>query len=134
MLAIFRKYPLIVVVLIGSAIFLLILRQSRPGGVDVKSMTAARNICLACRQYSRAHDGVFPASLDMLFPAYMQDRTKLESPLNPAEPVGYTYTAPPADRTDSPDTIALEDKFAPSQLHKRIVSYANGSARIIEIQ
>jgi hypothetical protein len=133
MFDIFRKYPLILVVLIGSVIFLLIMRQSKPGSAEVKSMTAARNICLACRQYSRQHDGVFPPSLDTLFPTYMQDRSKLVSPLNPSEPIGYTYTPPPAARTDSPDTVALEDKFAPTLLHKRIVAYANGSARILDL-
>jgi hypothetical protein len=130
----FRKYPLIFVVLIGSVIFLLFMRSTKPEGPSVKSMMAARAICLACRQYSREHNGVFPPSLDTLFPTYMQDRSKLVSPLNPSEPVGYTYTPPPPERTDSPDTIALEDKFAPALLHKRIVSYANGSARILDAQ
>jgi hypothetical protein len=134
MLELFRKYPLIVVVLIGSVIFLLVMRESKPSGTPYKSLVAARTICLACRQYAREHNGVFPPSLDTLFPAYMQDRSKLVSPLNPSEPVGYSYTPPPPDRTDSPDTIALEDKFAPAVLHKRIVSYANGSARILDIQ
>jgi len=95
-------------------------------------MTAARKICLACRQYSREH-GAFPPTFDALFPTYLQDRSALVSPLNGAEPIGYTYTPPAPDRIDSPDTIVIEDKFAPTLTHSRIVSYANGSARILSI-
>jgi hypothetical protein len=134
MLELFRKYPLIVIVLIGCVIFLLFMRQARPQSGGYKSMVAARTICLACREYAREHNGVFPPSLDALFPTYLKDPAKLVSPLNPSEPVGYTYSPPPPNRTDSPDTIALEDKFAPSLLHKRVVSYANGSARVLDIQ
>jgi len=98
---------------------------------EVKSMTGARKVVLACRQYSREHGGVYPPSLDTLFPAYLQDHSALVSPLNRAEPLGYTYTPPPPARTDSPDTVVLEDKFAPSVANNRIVVYANGSARIL---
>jgi len=132
MLELFRKYPLIGVVLIASVIFLLFMRSSKPQGTGVKAMTSARVICLACRQYAREHNGVFPASLDLLFPKYLPDRSKLVSPLNPSEPIGYNYTQPPPERTDSPDWIAIEDKFGTTVLHKRVVSYANGSARLLD--
>ncbi len=106
------------------------------GGVrkaEAKSMGNARNICLACRQYAREHGGVFPATIDALFPKYLTDRSVLASPLNPDEPVGYTYTFPGPAKTDSPDTIVLEDKFAPALAHIRLVVYANGSARPLTI-
>jgi hypothetical protein len=100
---------------------------------EVLSMTNARNLCLVCRQYARDHGGVFPPALDALFPKYITDRSVLASPLSPGEPIGYTYTFPGPGKTDSPDTIVLEDKFSPALAHVRIVVYANGSARALNI-
>ena len=114
------------VVLLGV---LVLNRNTKPP--RMKALLNVRTICLACRQYSREHGGVFPASLDVIFPRYLQDRTVLASPLQPGDPNGYTYTPPPAKLTDSPDTIVLEDRFAPTIDHTRIVSYANGSARVL---
>jgi len=125
------------IALVGCGLFYIYL-LAFPGGEaalhanEVKSMKNARNICLACRQYAREHGGNYPPSFDTLFPNYMQDRLKLISPLNSAEPVGYTYTPPPVARTDSPDTVVIEDKFAPTVDHNRIVVYANGSAQILD--
>jgi hypothetical protein len=96
--------------------------------LEAKSVANARQICLVCRQYARNNGGVFPPTLDALFPKYLTDRSVLASPLNPSEPVGYTYTFPGPGKTDSPDTIVLEDKFAPSLAHIRLVVYANGRA------
>jgi len=101
---------------------------------EAKSLFDARQICLACRQYSREHGGVFPPSFDALFPKYLQDRTALVSPLSPGDPIGYTYTPPSPARTDSPDTVVIEDKFAPTLAHVRIVVYANASAKLLIIQ
>jgi hypothetical protein len=84
--------------------------------------------------YSRAHAGNFPPTFDALFPQYLQDRVMLASPLSPGDAVGYTYTPPTVARVDSPDTIVIEDKFAPDLTHHRVVAYANGSARIIRPQ
>jgi hypothetical protein len=117
-------------------VFLAVMVFSSGGGGglrknEFKSMTNARNICLACRQYAREHGGVYPPSLDTLFPQYLTDRPTLASPLNPAEPSGYIYSPPSPARTDSPDTIVLEDKFSPALAHERIVVYANGSARVL---
>jgi hypothetical protein len=135
----FWKNPTIIVAVICMLVFLAVMVFSSGGGGgglrknEFKSMTNARNICLACRQYAREHGGVYPPSLDSLFPQYFTDRTKLASPLNPAEPIGYTYSPPIPARTDSPDTIVFEDKFSPALAHDRIVVYANGSARILPI-
>ena len=117
------------VVFLGVMLF-----TSGGGGMrksEAKSMANARQLCLVCRQYSRDHGGVFPPSLDTLFPQYLTDRSKLASPLSPGEPAGYTYTFPGPGKTDSPDTIVIEDKFAPTLAHNRIVVYANGSARVL---
>jgi len=135
----FWKNPVIVVVIACMVVFLAVMVFTPKGGggirgAEVKSMTNARNIGLACRQYAREHGGVYPVSLDLIIPQYMPDRTKLVSPLDPSEPVGYTFTPPTPARTDSPDTIVLEDKFAPTLGHNRVVVYANGSARILDGQ
>jgi hypothetical protein len=132
-----RKYPVQAVCLLCMAVIVYFLLTPSAGeqmrNKEYKSLTAARNLCLACRKYSREHDGVFPRSLDALFPTYLPNRSALVSPLNPTDPVGYTYAFPGAGKTDSPDTIVFEDRFAPMLAHNRIVSYANGSARLLTL-
>ncbi len=105
--------------------------SSRLHKTEVKSLNNAVKICLACRQYSREHDGHYPPTLDTLFPKYLQDRGMLASPVSPADPNGYIYTPPTPALVDSPDTVVLEDKFAQSLAHQRVVVYANSAARII---
>jgi hypothetical protein len=133
----FWKSPTFIVAIICMLVFFAVMMfTSGAGGMrktEAKSLGNARNICLACRRYSREHGGVFPTSLDPLFPQYLPDRAVLASPLNPAEPVGYTYTFPGPGKTDSPDTIVIEDNFAPTLVHARIVVYANASARVLPI-
>ncbi len=104
---------------------------SRLHKAEVKSLNNAVKICLACRQYSREHTGHFPPALDALFPQYLQDRGMLASPLSAGDSDGYIYTPPPPARVDSPDTVVLEDKFAQSLIHHRVVVFANSAARII---
>ncbi len=131
------KSPPFIVAIICMLIFLGVMVFTSGGGgmlkKEAKSLGNARNICLACRQYAREHGGVFPPTLDVLFPKYLPDRSVLVSQLDPSEPVGYTYTFPGVGKTDSPDTIVLEDKFAPALTHNRLVVYANGSARPLNI-
>jgi len=134
----FRKYPVVAVALVcllGLGYVMLVpsptVRQRR---AEAKSLAGGRTVVLAARQYSREHGGVYPANLDLLFPQYLQDRSSLVSPLNPSEPIGYTYTAPPKERTDSPDTIVLEDKFSPEKYHERLVVYADASNRLLPVQ
>jgi hypothetical protein len=134
----FHKKPTFVVAIICMLVFLgVMVFSSGTGGhvrkLEAKSLVNARQICLACRAYSREHGGVFPPSLDALFPKYLQDRAALASPLSPADSIGYTYTPPPPAKTDSPDTIVLEDKFAPAIAHERLVVFANGSAGPVPI-
>jgi hypothetical protein len=133
----FWKSPTFIVAILCMLAFLAVMAFSSKGGgmlkKEAKSMGNARNICLACRQYARDNGGVFPATLDLLFPKYLTDRSVLASPLDPTEPAGYTYTFPGPGKTDSPDTIVLEDKLAPTLAHIRLVVYANASARPLTI-
>ena len=133
---IIRKHPVLAIALLCMLVFFGVM-MSPPSAAqklknaEVKSLQNARNICLACRVYSRQHGGNFPATFDLLFPQYLQDRGMLASPLSPGDAVGYTYTPPSVAKVDSPDTVVLEDKFAPTLTGHRVVVYANASARII---
>jgi hypothetical protein len=138
MLSFIRKHPTFAVAILCMLVFLGVMLLPPTGAAalrktEAKSLANARKICLVCRQYSREHAGLFPPSLDTLFPQYLQDRSILASPLQPAEPVGYTYTPPGPGLTDSPTTIVIEDKFAPSLGHIRLVIYANGSGGPLQI-
>jgi hypothetical protein len=136
--ALIRKYPAIifgVVCVLGLAYVMLVptpLQRQRK--LEAHSLGNAHDVVLAARQYSREHGGVFPANLDLLIPNYLPDRTKLVSPLNPAEALGYTYTPPPKERTDSPDTVVMEDKFSPDKYHDRIVVYADAGGKLLPVQ
>jgi Zn-dependent protease with chaperone function len=90
----------------------------------IRSMSNAKAIGLACEEYARANGGNFPPSLDVLTGAYLPRGVTLSSPLNPADPVGYTYT-PGLKDTDPSSTILLEDKYAP------VVVYVDDSAGIL---
>lgn len=100
---------------------------------EFKSLVQAKQIVLACKQYQIDNDGKYPPSLDDLIPAYLTDRSVFVSPLNPKDPAGYIYTVPARPEVDSSNTIVLEDKFAPSLFHQRIVVYADDSARVERI-
>lgn len=125
----------VIVVAIGCAFFLgmmLMFFKSKPGTDTpmVKSLYNAKAICVACRKYALDHGGTFPPSLDALFPTYLTDRAQLTSPLMPSEPDGYTYKAG-LKAPVATDTVLIEDRFAPLS-HHRVVSYADGSARILD--
>ena len=96
----------------------------------VKSLSNAKQIGLACKQYAIDNDGHFPPSLNALFPTYLSTRSVLVSPLAPGEPIGYIYTVGLTD-TSATDSVLIEDKFAPKAKHKRIVVYADDSARVL---
>jgi len=81
--------------------------------LETKSLSNAKQICLACKQYAIDHAGDYPPSLDALFPTYLTDRSVLVSPFMPGVPEGYLYCYTPGlKQTDAPDTVILEDKFA----------------------
>jgi hypothetical protein len=130
-----RTENYVLVVLLAAVLFSISLPggSSRIRGSEAKSLSNAKDICLACKEYAIDNDGNFPPSLDALFPKYLTDRSVLVSHLLPSEPVGYTYTPPGLGKTNSPDTVVIEDKFAPTLTHDRIVVYADDSARILKI-
>ena len=131
-----RKYPVMSVAVACMLVFFGVMMLPGGGAAGVrakeaKSLKNAHEICIACRDYSRAHTGHFPPTFDTLFPQYLQDRSVLVSPLSPSDPVGYIYTPPVPERVDSPDTVVIEDKYAPSIAHERIVIYANASGGVL---
>lgn len=107
-------------------------KKAAPRIAAMNSLAHVEQIVLACKEYAIDNDGNFPPSLDALFPTYFskKERAFLVSPLNPADPVGYIYTPGLKDAPPS-DTIVIEDKFAPSIIHKRIVVYKDGRGRMI---
>jgi hypothetical protein len=103
-----------------------------PNAVELKSESNAKQLCIACKIYAIDHDGYYPPSLDALFPTYIADRAALASPLKPGDPVGYKYTRGLTDTSPS-GIVLIEDKFAPSLKHVRIVVYTDDSAKILKI-
>ncbi len=119
--------PLIVLVVAAIGISL-VTPISGPGMVrsrEAASRSNAKQLSLACKEYAIDNDGNFPPSLDALFPTYLNNRSLLISPFNPSDPAGYIYTAGLKDEPPY-DAIMIEDKFAPSIEHERIIVYANG--------
>ena len=100
---------------------------------EIRSLSAAKQIGLACKRYASDNNGAFPPSLDALFPTYLTDHSALVSPFMLSDPAGYTYTPPAANLSpaDAPTTVIIEDKYAPTK-GIRIVVYADDSARIIK--
>jgi len=96
---------------------------------EAKSLSNAKQLCLACKNYAIDNGGNFPPSLDALFPTYLTNRSVLASPLMPGQPLGYAYT-PGLKVTDAANTVIIEDTFAPLK-HVRIVAYVDGSACIL---
>jgi len=125
----------IAVVVIAVAGFGVVLTLPKFGGPSVRlpeaqSLTNARQIAIACIAYACDHEGNFPPSLDAVVPTYLKDRKHLASPLNPSDPIGYIYT--PGLKYGQPDVaVLIEDKFAQSLKHDRVVVYTDGSARIL---
>jgi len=98
----------------------------------IKSIANAKQILFACKEYAADNNGRYPDSLDDLFPAYLPDRSILVSPLKPGEPLGYLYK-PGLTEASPPDTVVLEDKFAPAAKHERVVVYVDNRARVLKL-
>jgi hypothetical protein len=134
-----RKTAIIVVIIAGVAVNAGIMLHSFFQGWNTVTYraTSLRNavqICHACKEYAGAHSGGYPPTLDALFPEYLTDRSVLVSPYMPREPLGYVYTPPGPGKTDSADSIVIEDKFAPASAtigKIRIVAYANGRGGVL---
>jgi hypothetical protein len=95
------------------------------------SLNNLKEICVACKEYAIDHEGRFPPTLEALVPAFLADRNILRSPLQPNDPIGYNYTPPDPKDDDSDTVVVIEDKFAPSLTHHRIVIHADSSACVL---
>jgi hypothetical protein len=133
-----RKAAMITVVCIAVTpvvvVFLATL-ESHFGASDLvtKSLRNGKTVALACKQYASEHGGDFPPSLDSLCPKYL-NRKALISPLNPSEPFGYTYF-PGQRKTDKPEAVLFEDKFAPALFHCDILFFTDaGGLRFPSIE
>lgn len=99
--------------------------------VQTRALSNAKQLGLACRKYAIKNNGSLPPSLDALFPTCLSNRAILASPFMPGVPDGYTYT-PGLKQTDAPDTVVIEDKFAPLK-HLRIVVRLDGSTSVTHV-
>jgi len=82
----------IIPVAILAAIALPAFTAVQEKATEIRSLSNAKQIGMACRQYANDNHGSFPPNLDALFPTYLPNRAVLVSPLMPADPDGYTYT------------------------------------------
>jgi hypothetical protein len=105
---------------------------AKSAALEVRSMSQMKQMGLACREYAADHHGDFPPSLNSLFPKYLQDQSILASPLYPADPNGYTYTAG-LNASSPPDAVLIEDKYAPAK-RVRVVVMVDDSGRVIRNQ
>jgi hypothetical protein len=120
--------PLVIVPAALAATAIPAFSGAREKALQSNSLINANQIWLACKLYAIDHNGGYPPALDALFPAYLTNRSVLVSPFMPGAPEGYTYT-PGLKQTDPPDTVVLEDKFAPVK-HLRIVLRLDGSTSV----
>jgi hypothetical protein len=89
----------------------------------------AATIVSACRSYARAHDGVYPASLEELAPAYLIDRRQLACPLSDAtEEVGFEYYG--ASQKDPPRGMVLIASKGRTKDGKRVIGLVNGKTSV----
>jgi len=119
----------IIPVAILAAIALPAFTAVQEKATEIRSLSNAKQIGMACRQYANDNHGSFPPNLDALFPTYLPNRAVLVSPLMPADPDGYTYTDGLTESSPA-NTILIEDKYG-STKHVRLVVYVDDSAQVI---
>jgi hypothetical protein len=114
---------------LAASLFMPAMAGAQAKAQETASLSKARQLGLACKEYAVDNNGNFPPSLDALFPTYLTDRSILVSPLMPNVPEGYDYT-PGLKDTDPPDKILIEDHFGPLK-RVRLGGYVDGSAKVL---
>jgi len=101
-------------------------------GKATKSMSNAKQLATACKLYAIDNKGKFPPTLQALVPDYLANKDIFPSPFRPEVPLGYEYT-PGLTATSPPNTVLIEDKFAPEVAHERVVAHVDASAEVIRV-
>jgi len=110
-----------------AAIALPIFSSVQLKGLEVKSLSNAKQIALGCRLYASDNGGKFPPKLEDLVPTYVQDTKIFIDPLDPQHsPQGYDYFG--GTDSDPPEKVLLQSKVA--NHGKRVVVYTDGSGVI----
>ena len=120
--------PIIVVIAILAGMALPVFSQVQLRAKQTKSLSQAKQIATGCKIYALDHDGAFPATLEELVPAIVQDRSVFICPLSgPSEPMGYLYFG--GKDTDPADKALIVSKSA-DRRGKRIVVHVDGTGAI----
>jgi hypothetical protein len=94
-------------------------------GLEIKSLSNAKQIGTACKIYAMDHKGAFPKTLEELVPDYLPDRSVFICPLSgPSVPIGYDYFG--GKDTDPATNVLLASK-AVSKTRRRVVVYVDTS-------
>ena len=119
---------LIPIIAILAGLALPVFSQVQLRGKQVKSLSNAKQIAMACKMYALNHDDAFPPTLEELVPEFLPNREVFICPLSgPAEPMGYTYFG--GKDTDPDENVLLISKSV-DRRGKRIVVHVNGSGAI----
>ena len=120
--------PVIAVIAILAGIALPVFSQVQLKGKQVKSLSQAKQIAIACHLYADDHDGAFPVTIEELVPEILPDRSVFICPLSgPSEPMGYIYYG--GKETDPGENVLIVSKGA-DRRGKRIVVHVDGSGTI----
>lgn len=95
---------------------------------EIKCLTQARQIGVACHRYAKDHKGDFPSTLDLLVPDYLPDKQIFDCPIREDQtPAGYDYFG--GKDIDPPKNILFSSK-ATTRMHKRIFVTSDGSVTL----
>ena len=111
---------LIAPVAVAAGVALPIFSKAKERSKATKYLNKEKQIGIACKLYAQDNHGKFPPTLEELVPDYIPTAELFVSPFAPEVPMGYDYTAGLTEQSP-PDTILLEDKFAPREKERVVV-------------
>ena len=93
----------------------------------------AKEIAIGCRLYAVDNEGKYPATLDELFPKYLENRDLLKCPFDKVNAVGFEYYgAGMKDNDPNPESTVFLVSKALSQKKNRVVVYADSSGKVVK--
>lgn len=128
----YLSFAMLPVLAILAGIALPVFNQVQVRGKEVKSLSNAKQIALACKLYAMDNGDAFPATLDELVPDYLPDPAVFICPMSgPDVPMGYEYFG--GKDTDPPEKVLLVSKAA-DRRGRRVVVRVDVSGQIQEYQ
>lgn len=99
----------------------------------IKCMNNARSMSLALHMYAADHNEAFPASLSLLYPAYIKNEKIFDCPASSvrgtAENPGYEYIAGLTESSDGTEIIIYDKDGNHGKLGRNVVR-VNGSVEL----